>query len=208
MRQSRWRVMQLLNAWSSVLSHYKDTGDAYIFLYPSVALNASLPSTTSISPTDSLWSLPPQFFLSSPSSPWSQQLQLSSKSSTYSFHLFSYQTQLQSGNVVQSKLLNGEFLRMRILFFCCFHFTHDIRMIRSYIGMSALRLNKSRTKKGRLSSSRTAGSTLVSFWNNPMAVNIQTFCILQKTRLQVVSTSCLVIILWKCQTLHLGHTRS
>ena len=65
-------------------------------------------STISILLADSLWSLLPQFFPSSPSSPWSQQLQLSSKNSTYSIHLFSYQTQNQSGNVVRSKLLNGE----------------------------------------------------------------------------------------------------
>ena len=208
MRQSRWRVMQLLNAWSSVLSHYKDTGDAYIFLYPSVALNASLPSTTSISLTDSLWSLPPQFFLSSPSSPWSQQLQLSSKSSTYSFHLFSYQTQLQSGNVVQSKLLNGEFLRMRILFFLLLPFyswhTHDPFIYRDVSSPPKQITNK----EGQIILVKNGRLDLGQFPNNPMAVNIQTFCILQKTRLQVVSTSCLVIILWKCQTLHLGHTRS
>lgn len=107
------------NAWSSALRHYKDTGHAYIFLYPAVAPNTLLllSNNFNFSLANSLWSLPPQFFLSSPSSPWSQQLQsrLSSKNAMYSFHLFSYQTLLQSGNVVLSKLLNGEFFLFFLL---------------------------------------------------------------------------------------------
>ena len=108
--------------------------------------NTLLPSSTSVSLANSLWSL--HFLLSSPSSPWSQQLQLtwSSKNAMYSFHLYSYQTQLQSGSVVLSKLLSGELLlssrRMRIRFLVASVLLMTYTWSVHNIGMSAIRQNK------------------------------------------------------------------
>ena len=110
--------------------------------------NTLLPSSTSISLANPLWSLPPHFLLSSPSSPWSQQLQLtwSSKNAMYSFHLYSYQTQLQSGSVVLSKLLSGELFlssrRMRIRFLVASVLLMTYTWSVHNIGMSAIRQNK------------------------------------------------------------------